>query len=117
MNVWILLLGVTLLIIGIFLAVIGGIEKFKLKREDTLWLVLFLIGVLIILFSLVFILYAYIVDKKARYVSLPDTSTFTIKVPWPTNLLNASKTEKTVVEVKPEILGSFVPTVISEPLI
>lgn len=116
MNVWILLLGVTLLIIGIFLATIGGIEKFSLKREDTLWLVIFLVGILIILFSLVFILYAYIVDTKSRKMISSDSPFLTIRVPWPTNLLNTSKETK-VVEVKPEILGSFVPTKLSEPLI
>jgi hypothetical protein len=115
MNAWVLLLGVILLIIGIFLATIGGIEKFSLERTDPLWLVLFVLGMIVIFFSIGFIIFAYIIDKKSVYNPYKELDNFyNISVKWPAGFLNPPKPE--VITIKQQPIGQFIETVISPPL-
>ena len=115
MNAWILLLGITLLIIGIFLATIGGIEKFSLEREDNLWFILFILGMVIIIFSIGFIIYAYIIDKKSIYNPYKEMDNYwNISVRWPTNLTKTPETK--VVTIQEQSLGRLIEPVISQPL-
>ena len=115
MNPWVLLLGIILLIIGIFLATVGGIEKFSLQRKDDLWLILFILGMVTIFFSIGFIIYAYIVDKKSKYNPLYDMNNYyNISFKWPVNFLQPPQ-EKVVVKEQVSI-GRFLEPIISPPL-
>jgi hypothetical protein len=119
MNAWILLIGIILFIIGLFLSIIGGIEKFKLNREDDFWLVLFILGLITIAFSIGFIVFSYMIDKKKFLSPQMDSSKYwTINLRWPTNFIN-QQIPKVIVE-KPIIqqqIGTFVEKVVSPPLI
>lgn len=115
MNPWILLLGIILLIIGVFLAAFGGIEKFSLERKDDIWLIVFILGMVTIGFSIGFIIYAYIVDKKSKYNPLTDLDNFyNISFRWPVNFLQPPQ-EKVVVKEQVSV-GRFLEPVISPPL-
>jgi len=115
MNPWILLLGIILLVIGIFLAAIGGIEKFSLERKDDIWLIVFILGMVTIGFSIGFVIYAYMVDKKSKYSLSDDMDKYySISFRWPTSFLQPPA-EKVVVKEQVSV-GRFLEPVISPPL-
>lgn len=65
MNVWVLLIAIFLLIIpGLALVLIGGIEKFGNKKKNEIYIVLFIAGWIFLFFGIIMLIYAYISSRK-----------------------------------------------------
>ena len=122
MNTWILIIGIAVFIFGLFLAIVGGVERFHLYRENELWLAAFVIGIIMIVFGIGFMVFAFFFDRKRLVTSksLKADNFWTVNIQWPFGMLNMMRPQETKVVIKEkQTLGRMidtVPVVISAPL-
>jgi hypothetical protein len=122
MITWILIVGIIILVIGIFFSILGGVEKFHLYRTSEIWLALFIIGLIMVVFGIGIIFFAFFFDRKklVSFNSLNAEKYWVVNVQWPFGLLNMMKPQEPQVIIKEkQSLGRMIdtmPVIVSAPL-